>query len=613
MTRTLGAVRAVWLFATLATTAALPQLALAGPAPVPVGYVSWDITEPGASGQFDIVNLTGENSSGDGDWPVLTAVSLSDLNLAVNFTDGTSSTFGSSYFTLSADGYSFDGSAISIGVGSALPTDALLTGMFHPTIVMLFDGQAPTIAPSFSASIDWRAGGLSDGDLQLIEASPLPIAAVPEPRSAALLLAGLIALWLARRPWRGHAAAAAAALCAFGAMVSMPASAAVKLSTWTAPSSGTAGSDYVNVTATGVVLATGQTIASADVTLTASCGGAPVATVAAASAKRVVGTSWRIQFILPGTLGSGTYAVAISGASTDGSTFAGSNCSQVAVTAAPGGSWTTLIGRDWALSAGNEGFKCIVLPVTEDMYISAFHAVAPPGDYQRLLTVSDTPFTIGAFDCNGSTVADHGAYMSGTGGNDVELPPGAAVRIRAGQYLVLNLHLFNESTQPASGQTEIQIRTIPAASVTALVEMQMLGFEYGALPADAPAVHTLGGHCFASSPFDILALAPRMNALGTRIQVTRTSADPAMAQVLLDKPYSVSSELTYSTVPPVHAVVGDLLAATCSYVNSTGSLVGVEPFGYSYSEQCLVGVYRTPPPPPTEASPFFRCPSTGAF
>jgi len=597
MTGYIGAARAYWLFALLAVSALLPALVRADPlpAPVPIGYFSWDVTHPGVSGQFDIVDLTGDNSSGDESWPVFTAVSLSDFSLVVHFTDGSSSTFGNSYFTLSADGYSFDGAAFPIGGASPMPTDALLTGTFGPLAATLFDGQPVSFAPGFSAPIDFRDGGLADGDLQLIEATMIT-ASVPEPGTVALMIAGLGVLGLTRQPWRHRAplSGASVAVCIAGTMLAAPTSAAVKVTTWTAPSSGTAGSDYVNVTVSGVNLAPGKTFKSADVAFAASCGGATIATVPAASIKLVVGTSWRVQFPLPDTLGTGTYAVAMTGASSDNSAIAGSNCSEVAVTAASGGAWTTLIGREWALSAGNEGYKCIGLVLAEDLYISSVHSVAPAGDFQRLLTVGEMKAGLptGPFDCNGSSVGQHGVYMSGVGGNDLVLPAGAAVHLRAGQWLVLSLHLWNPGTEAVEGKTEIQIRTVPASSVTASAELQLIGSTGFALPPDAPAMHTISGHCSTQSPFDILALAPRMELIGKRIQLAQTSADSSDT-TLIDKPYSATMQSTYPLAPATHVAAGDKLTTTCTYVNKTGAMVY---FGEAmYNEQCWVGIYRSPP------------------
>ena len=53
----------------------LPAVAFA--VTVPIGYVAWDVTIPGTTGEFDIVNETGPNSSGDATWPVTTSLHLS--------------------------------------------------------------------------------------------------------------------------------------------------------------------------------------------------------------------------------------------------------------------------------------------------------------------------------------------------------------------------------------------------------------------------------------------------------------------------------------------------------------------------------------------------------
>jgi hypothetical protein len=70
---------------------------------VPIGYVSWDVTSPGASGEFDIFNGTGPNSSGDTTFPVSTPVNLSSLSLTIDFSNGSSVTEPSSYFTLAPE------------------------------------------------------------------------------------------------------------------------------------------------------------------------------------------------------------------------------------------------------------------------------------------------------------------------------------------------------------------------------------------------------------------------------------------------------------------------------------------------------------------------------
>ena len=101
----------------LASVFALATLSLTGHATdIPLGFLTYDVTGTNVA-QFDIVNMTGANSSGDASFPMTTPVLLSSLSLTVDFAGGVSHTFGSSYFTLDADGLSFDGEQLSTLAG----------------------------------------------------------------------------------------------------------------------------------------------------------------------------------------------------------------------------------------------------------------------------------------------------------------------------------------------------------------------------------------------------------------------------------------------------------------------------------------------------------------
>jgi len=149
-----------------------------------VGYISYDVTLPGSTAEFDIVNLTGPNSTPfpDPTAPIVTPVNLSSLSLTVDFSDGSTVVYGSSYFTLAPDGLSFDGSVIPIGGANPQPTDATLTGTFSTTTVTLNDGSIQTISPTFSATIlPSSPPNLADGDLGIISATTTTVSGFLNP------------------------------------------------------------------------------------------------------------------------------------------------------------------------------------------------------------------------------------------------------------------------------------------------------------------------------------------------------------------------------------------------------------------------------------------------
>jgi hypothetical protein len=586
--------------------AALCWVGTAVATPVSIGYVAWDVTNPAVAGEFDLVNETGPNASGDATWPVDSALTFSDLSLVVSFSDGTTATFGNAYFLPSADGLSFDGSPIGIGAGAPLPVEAMLAGVLAPLDATLFDGQTDHFLAAFSAHIGFRAGGLADGDLAIVDAVTAPVSSVPEPGTAWLLAAGLLP-FLARsiqqrrrlrasRQTRRGAHGLLMAVLAAG--VASPACAAIKLNAWSAPANGTAGTTLVNFTATGSPLAATNLPHAVAVSFAESCGGAAVASVAPTSVTSIVGTSVRIQARLPATLTARSYAVSISGATSAGA-FASANCSLVNV-AAPADDWTTLIERPWTMPAQTEGYKCRTVVASSDMDIVALRAVSAP--YQAIVTVADsyTGPVNADFDCGAGSLLKTGVFMAGPGTGELALPTGVAMHVRPGQFVSINLHVVNQTDNTQSGSTLIQMRTGNPATITDEAELALAGTFLINIPSDGVR-HTAAGACVAHVDQRIFAVQPHLQAAGVHVTLQRQrGADTA---TLLDTDYNAASQPIYPVPPALQAISAaslDRLVTTCSYVNTTG---GTLTYGESaQNEQCFVGLYRTPPYVPADAS-----------
>jgi hypothetical protein len=297
---------------------------------IDIGYVAFDVTNPPLA-EVDIVNLTGPNSLPPG-FPVTTSVSLTDLDLTVDFSSGAPETFGSSsgYFTLGPDGLSFNGEDI-FNVTTNPVTQVTLTGDFSPTSIST--GAPPiTILPSFSATITDPTGTLADGDFALITATTSTSSVVPEPKSyvsilMVVLLFGLgrlrRTLFVGRMLRRMSVLLVSSCLGMFAATV-----APITLTQDASPSSGTSGSTNVWVTGSGFP---SGSFVSATLSLATTCGATGTTTPAIAE-EAILGGIERVEFLVPASLATGTYYVSISGSTTGGAFSSGTSCSAVQVT-----------------------------------------------------------------------------------------------------------------------------------------------------------------------------------------------------------------------------------------------------------------------------------------
>jgi hypothetical protein len=247
------------------------------------------------------------------------------------------------------------------------------------------------------------------------------------------------------------------------------------------------------------------------------------------------------------------------------------------------GDFTSLISGEWQLAPGDEDYFCARLTVTEDIHVTAFRAVSPPGTHHSVLTVGEPDGPDGVTRCNAGTNHDAMIYGAGIGTNAIALPAGVAMPVRAGQQLLLNLHLFNASEQPLAGTSAVEVAVVSPDEVENEAEVILMGKTFTLLVP--PGESTQVGTCTMNGDVTLFMVSPHMHRLGTRMQLVAERAGQDDL-VLHDAPYSFEDQQIY----PIQPV--EMKRIHCTYDNPTGQTV---PFGDSSNqEMCFGTTYRYP-------------------
>jgi hypothetical protein len=259
-----------------------------------------------------------------------------------------------------------------------------------------------------------------------------------------------------------------------------------------------------------------------------------------------------------------------------------------------------LIGRDWTIPAGQEIYKCVRAQVTEDVYISVFRSPVPLGEHHTVLTVKDAlegGDQVGEYDCDVGELDTAMLYASGVGTDDLAFPDGVAIKVTAGQYLNLNLHLFNANpSEPLSGRSKILVKPVAAVPPEKEAEMVFAGTFLVAIP---PGGGSARGGCTFTRPATIMTYWPHMHQHATHQKVDMVVGGTPL--VLHDQPFDFEEQTNFVLPTPLQVNAGDSIDVTCTYTNDTDSFIL---WGDSSNrEMCFTGLYRYP----KQATDLFEC------
>jgi hypothetical protein len=250
--------------------------------------------------------------------------------------------------------------------------------------------------------------------------------------------------------------------------------------------------------------------------------------------------------------------------------------------------WLRLIAASWQLPKGHEAHFCVRVTAPRDVYLHEFAAISPVGTHHTVLTaVPGGSAPDGVTACAGGDISGHQVYGSGVGTESSALPDGIAMQVRAGEQLVLNLHLFNTHDTALSGISGVMVRPMAADQVKQIGEGVLAGPVAFNIPS---GLVTKNGKCTFSHDATLFSVQPHMHQLGVHMKVVakRAAADSV---TLFDDDYNFDSQQRFG-VPMVAMKKGDTVQIECTYQNDTKHSVS---WGQSsLDEMCFAGLGRFP-------------------
>jgi hypothetical protein len=251
--------------------------------------------------------------------------------------------------------------------------------------------------------------------------------------------------------------------------------------------------------------------------------------------------------------------------------------------------WEPLVTADWELAPGDERYFCQRVTLTQDVYFSAIRAINPPGTHHTALTAEPgTAFAPDGLTECGSALSPQGIFGSGPGTDPVFYPDGVGLKLRAGQQVLLNLHVFNVSAETLRGTSGTEIVKTTPDMIEHVAESLLAGPTFLNLPAGQET--TVTGTCTMTQDTTLFAVQPHMHQLGIHMRGVAESS-VAGTKVLHDGAFDFEQQLVYA-IEPVQMLAGDVVTVECTFDNTTQATVGLGES--SNAEMCFMVLHRYP-------------------
>jgi len=229
--------------------------------------------------------------------------------------------------------------------------------------------------------------------------------------------------------------------------------------------------------------------------------------------------------------------------------------------------------------------------LTEDVWVKSFTPIAPRGVHHTFVAIDPSPEEDGTRPCGVFGSQWILLFGSGIGSPSLAFPDGVGMRLAAGTQVVFNLHLFNASDTPVSGEAALDVMTAPEAEVeheAEAIAIGPLGFQIPPMTRD----FLVNGQCTNTEDSHFFAVFPHMHQFGRHIKVWTESGEERAGQTVYDEEYQFEDQ-DYRSFEPVAMAKGDRIHVECTYDNFTSRPIS---FGdSSLDEMCFAVAYRYPP------------------
>ena len=223
------------------------------------------------------------------------------------------------------------------------------------------------------------------------------------------------------------------------------------------------------------------------------------------------------------------------------------------------------------------------LPADQDVFVTAITPTYGKATHHLgvYYTLADEPD--GVFDCPQLVKQTWiPLYGGGIESGTLAAPPGAAFHLKAGQQILVQLHLLNATTAVVTDKATITFDTTMNSDAT---PAGMFGMTDTQISLPPQAASDVSMNCQVGEDMSVFAVFGHMHQLGTRIELSRTNGS-----MLFGESWDFNNQ---PTIPQLFQLSqGDQLTLHCHYQNTSDATVA---YGESSNdEMCAFVLYYTP-------------------